>query len=175
VLLISGVPGAGKTTVSEIVARRLPRSALIHGDQIQNLVISGRRHPNEEPPFEADQQLRLRDRNMAALANNFAGGGFLTVIDDVFVYRARLQRFLTFLSARPVFLAMLAPALAVTETRDAARSEKTVFPIWSHLDAVMRTETIGVGFWIDSSNLTAEETADAVLLGVWNNGVIAEG
>src|SRR5258706_15483689 len=87
VLLISGVPAAGKTTVSEIVARRLPRSALIHGDQIQNLVISGRRRPNEEPPFEADQQLRLRDRNMAALANNFVDGGFLTVIDDVFVYK----------------------------------------------------------------------------------------
>jgi hypothetical protein len=70
VLLISGVPGAGKTMVARLVAAAFARTALIHGDEVHNLVVAGRRHPNEEPADEAESQLRLRDRNIAALADN---------------------------------------------------------------------------------------------------------
>ncbi len=174
VLLISGVPGAGKTTVSEIVARRLPRAALIHGDTVHNFVVSGLVPPSGPPAAEADRQLRLRDRNMAALAGNFVEAGFVAVIDDVFVFKARLQRFLRFLSARPVYLAMLAPNIDVVRHRDATRPDKTVFHIWSHLDEVMRREMVGVGVWIDSSGMSAEETADEVVSRAWDEGWVGE-
>jgi adenylylsulfate kinase-like enzyme len=175
VLIVTGVPGAGKTTVSGIVAQKLERSALIHGDQVHNLVVSGRRHPNEEPRAEADRQLRMRDRNIAALTDNLAAAGFLTVVDDVFVHRARLRRLLAFMRTRPVFLAVLAPSIEVVEARDAARPDKTVFHIWSHLDAVMREEISDLGMWLDSSELNAEETADRVLSEVWQAGRLSAG
>jgi adenylylsulfate kinase-like enzyme len=178
VLLISGIPGAGKTTVSRLIAAQLPRSALISGDQVHDLVISGRRYPSEEQlggdiGQEAGRQMLLRDRNICDLANNLAGAGFLPVIDDVIVYRPRLERLVANIKVRPIYMAMLAPDLDVVEQRDRDRQEKTVFHLWSHLDDLMRQDMTGNGLWIDSTHLTAEQTADAVLARVWQEGVIA--
>jgi chloramphenicol 3-O-phosphotransferase len=172
VLLVSGVPGAGKTTVSRLLAAALPRTALIPGDDIHELLVSGRVYMGIQPGEEADRQLDLRDRNIAALADNFDAYGFLPIVDDVFVYRLRLRRLLSYMTARPVFLVQLAPTPEVARQRDAKRPEKTVFHLWSHLDGVLRAEMAGLGLWVDSSRLTAEQTAEAVLREVWQAGRI---
>ena len=172
ILFISGIPGAGKTTVSRLVAARLPRSARIDGDEIHDLVVSGRLYQADGPSDEVDRQMVLRDRNISMLADNLFEAGFLPVIDDVVVYRPRLERFLSNIKSRPVFLAMLAPDITVAEQRDRDR-EKHVFQRWSHLDAVMRHDMAGIGYWLDSTGLTALETAAAILEGVWTHGLIA--
>ena len=174
VLLVSGVPGAGKTTVSRLLAAGLPRSALIHGDEIHQLVVTGRVYPNEAPGEEAERQMVLRDRNIAALADNLTAAGFLVVVDDVFVYRARLTRLLSLMKSRPVYLAMLAPGLETLRQRDATRGDKSVFQIWGHLDAVMRSEMPGVGLWLDTTDQTPEQTVDHLLERVWGEGLLPE-
>jgi chloramphenicol 3-O-phosphotransferase len=173
VLFISGIPGAGKTTVARIIAQRLSRSAHIESDAIQDLVISGRKHPNEEPREESDRQLMLRERNVAALIDNFVADGFGVIVDDVIAYRARLERYLALIASRPVYLVILAPPLDVSLARDMARSGKTVGHFWSHLDQVIRREMSGLGLWIDSSEMTAEETAGEALKNVIEHGLIA--
>jgi predicted kinase len=172
VLFISGIPGAGKSTVARIIAERLPRSVHIESDAIHNLVIGGRKAPHEEPRDEAERQLRLRERNVAGLIDNFAAEGFVVVVDDVIVYRVRLDRYLDVTRTRPVYMAILAPSLETALARDLARSEKTVGH-QSHLDAVVRDQMHGIGFWIDSAAMTAEQTADEVLKNVWSQGRIA--
>jgi hypothetical protein len=173
VLFISGVPGAGKTTVSSLVAPRLSRSALIHGDDVHDMVVSGRRYPSEGEayPEEVELQMQLRDRNIVALTNNFTHQGFLTVIDDCIVGLPRWKRLLAGIRARPVYLAMLAPDVGTVEQRDRDR-DKHVFHLWSHLDAIMRRDMSGIGYWIDTTAMTAEATADAVLARVWVEGRI---
>jgi adenylylsulfate kinase-like enzyme len=173
VLFISGIPGAGKTTVAPLVASLLPRSALIHGDEVHAFVASGRVYPGNQPGPEADRQLLLRDHNIAALTNNLVAAGFVTVVDDVVVYGERLQRLLGLITARPIYMAVLAPRIDIAGERDRLRPEKTVFHLWSHLDAVMRRDMVGVGCWIDSSLQTPEETAAEVMSRIWTEGLVA--
>jgi len=88
--LIAGVPGAGKTTVASFLARRFPRAAHIEADEIQNLIVSGGLHPQEEPLADSARQLRLRTTNVSPLADSFVAAGVLPVIDDTVVTRDRL-------------------------------------------------------------------------------------
>jgi adenylylsulfate kinase-like enzyme len=90
-LVISGVPGAGKTTVAGLVADSLPRSAVPDADDLARMVRSGWVGPIGEPADEARAQLMLRTRNVCLLAGSFAEAGFFPVIDHVVADREMLE------------------------------------------------------------------------------------
>ena len=163
VFLISGVPGAGKTTVAGLLARQFPLGAHIEADEIQNLIVSGGLHPQEQPRDEALRQLRLRTRSVSVLADTFASAGVVPVIDDTVVDRQRLEDYLADLQTRPLRLVLLSPPLAIALARDRQRGYKEVGQIWAHLDAVMREEMVGLGLWLDTSAQTPEQTLAAIL------------
>jgi len=163
VFLISGVPGAGKTTVARLLARHFPLGAHIEADEIQNLIVSGGLHPQEEPPEEALRQLRLRTRNVSLLADTFANARVVPVIDDTVVDRQRLENYLADLQTRPLRLVLLSPPLDIALARDKRRGHKEVGHIWGHLDAVMREEMIGLGLWLDTSAQTPQQTLAAII------------
>lgn len=162
-MLISGVPGAGKTTVARLLAQRLPLAAHIEADEIQNLIVSGGLHPQEKPQQEAERQLQLRTTNVSLLADSFAAADIVPIVDDTVVVRKRLDDYLADLSTRPLRLVLLAPPLEVALARDAARGYKQVGHLWRHLDAEMRDEMVGRGLWLDTAKLTAEETVATIV------------
>lgn len=167
IFIVSGIPGAGKTTVSGLLARRFDRGVHLEADIFQRLIVTGglwlrdRRFPDKEPEDEAWRQLRLRSKHVAMLADSFLENGFWPVIDDV-VVGLRLLEVLEDIKSRPLYFVLLLPRLDVVEQRDLMR-EKHVFDIWGHLDEVARNETPKQGLWLDSSELTAEETVDEIL------------
>ena len=57
--LITGILGAGKSTIAREIARRLPKSAYIEVDLLRRMVVSGRVGPGQEPLDESDAQLVL--------------------------------------------------------------------------------------------------------------------
>lgn len=57
---------------------------------------------------------------------------------------------------------VLAPRVAVVKMRDAGRT-KTVFDTWGYLDGVLRDTMRDVGMWVDTSEMTVQETVDEVL------------
>ncbi len=163
IFLISGIPGAGKTTVARRLAQTFPIAAHIEADEIQNLIVSGGLHPQQEPADEAARQYRLRTHNVSLLANSFADAGILPVIDDTVVQRERLADYLNELRTRPLRLVILAPTLEGALMRDQQRGYKQVGHIWGHLDPILRREMPGRGLWLDTTNLTPEETVTAIL------------
>lgn len=160
--LISGAPGAGKTTVARALAERLPRAAHLEGDQIGEVVVSGRVLPHEEPHTEASRQLLVRRRNLCLLADSFAEAGFVPVIDDVVVSPGVLATYVEQLRTRPLVFVQLAPRIDVVRARDAGR-DKQWFEVWAHLDAQMREWTPKPGLRLDSSDLTIDETVDVIM------------
>jgi predicted kinase len=159
-VIVSGMPGAGKSTVTALAARLLPKAAQVKGDDVNRMIVSGAVWFMGEPREEALEQLELCKRNMCALAGNFVDFGFVALMDTVVQDRAMLDLLLALTAPRTVRLVILAPGIEVCEQRNAMRAphEQFAFAGYEQLDADMRR--LGdVAWWFDTSALTPEETA----------------
>ena len=164
ITLIVGVPGAGKTTVARALAARLPRAACIEGDLVQHhFTVTGLVGPGEPPAEESDRQLKLRWENCACLARNFWAAGFAVVVEHAASRRSWIERFVRGVGRCPVSLVVLAPPLAVALERDRRRPDKQVAHLFAHMDGEMRRELAGLGWWLDTSGLSVEESVERVL------------
>lgn len=161
-VLLTGIPGSGKSTVAAALAGRLRMSAHIEVDALQEMIVSGGQWPSPAANAEADRQIFLRARNACLLADSFARAGFIPVLDDVVVRRSHLDFYRTTLTAVPLRIIILAPGPAVAWRRNQAR-EKALTTDWSPLDEAMRTELAQQGTWIDNAAQTVDETVEAIL------------
>jgi predicted kinase len=179
-LLITGTPGAGKTTVSQLVAERLPRAARVDGDVFGIMVVSGRANMIDEegrwnPGPEGQRQLRLRMVNLCSVAANFAEAGFTPVADTVVETREELRFIAGLLRVRPLMLVVLCPPLEVARYRNATRAPDTrvdydVAPLARN----QRRELGDLGWWLDSGEQTPEETADLIVAEAARRAVVPE-
>lgn len=168
-LLITGTPGAGKTTVSGLVAERLPRAAQVDVDVFGLMLVGGRANMIDaegrwNPGLDGLAQLRLRAANACTTADNFAEAGFTPVVDTVVETRAELGYFLDRLRARPLMLVVLCPPLEVARRRNATRAEETrVAYDVAPLARNQERELGDLGWWLDSGDQTPEQTADLIV------------
>jgi chloramphenicol 3-O-phosphotransferase len=160
-VIVSGMPGAGKTTIAAVAGSLFRRSAQVSGDAVNLMVRSGYVWFMGEPAVEAVRQDELCNRNMCSLANNFIDFGFTVLMDTVVSDRAELDFLLALLSPRPVRLVVLAPGVEVCRSRNASRApeERFDFDGYERLEADMRREFSEIGWWFDTSALNVEETA----------------
>ena len=119
-VIVSGMPGAGKSTVTDLAARLLPKAARVSGDDMIQMIKSGGVGWMSKPADEALRQDELCNRNMCALADNFIDFGFTVLMDTVLADRAELDFFLALLSPRQVRLVVLAPGIDVCKHRNRA-------------------------------------------------------
>ncbi len=163
ILVITGLMAAGKSTVAQTLAQRLPSAAHVRGDTFRRMIVSGRAELS--PPLSADgrNQLELRHRLAALVADEYARTGITAVVQDLYL-GDDLSRFLGFLRHCPIYLVVLAPRPNVIAQREHAR-RKTGYGDWSiaAFDLLLREQTPRLGFWVDNSDLSVEETVDAIL------------
>jgi len=173
-LVISGVPGAGKTTVAGLVAHSLPRSAVPDADALARMVRSGWVGPIGEPAEEARAQLMLRTRNACLLAGSFAEAGFFPVIDHVVADQEMLEAMISWLQPRPVWFVTLAPDLSTARARNTTRPEleRIDYDI-SGLHAEIQSELSARGWYFDTSTISPGDTAQRIIAEAGERAVVA--
>jgi predicted ABC-type ATPase len=79
-LVVTGPPGAGKSTVAQVLARRADPSVLVEGDSFYGFLASGAVEPWLP---ESSHQNDVVTRAAAAATGAFARGGYTTLYDGV--------------------------------------------------------------------------------------------
>jgi predicted kinase len=162
VIVITGVMAAGKSTVAQRLAERLPRSAHVRGDVFRRMIVSGRAEPTPEQSADEIAQLRLRYELSARTADAYAAAGFTAIVQDV-ILGADLPAYREMIRTRPCHLVVLAPRADVVAAREAAR-RKSGYGAWTVPDLQAElARTPRIGLWLDSSDRTVDETVDEIL------------
>ncbi|WP_024799858.1 AAA family ATPase [Nocardia sp. BMG51109] len=163
VILITGIQAAGKSTVAQRLAERLPRSVHVRGDAFRRMIVSGRAEMGPDPSAEAIRQLRLRHRLTADTCDSYADAGFTVVAQDV-VLGEYLPETLERIRHRPLYLIVLAPTASAVTAREAGRDKIAYGELTVEmLDRELRTGTPRLGLWLDTSDRTPDETATEIL------------
>ncbi len=161
-IVVTGIMAAGKSTVAQALAERFDKSVHVRGDQFRRFVVRGREDMSGEPSDEALAQLRLRYRLAVEAAQAYCDEGFTTVLQDV-VIGSMLAEFIAMIDHRPLHLVVLAPSVDEVARREAARPKTGYGSITpADLDDVLRDVTPRWGLWLDSSDLTVDETVQYI-------------
>ena len=167
VILVTGIQAAGKSTIAQLLAERLPQSAHVRGDLFRRMIINGRADMTPDPTSEALRQLRLRYQLAATVSDVYFQAGFTVIVQDV-ILGSHLAEMTAMIRSRPLLVIVLAPQAAAIADREERRG-KTAYGRWAieQLDTVLRHQTPRLGLWLDTSGQTPAETAGEILSRAW--------
>jgi predicted kinase len=161
--LLTGVPGAGKSTVARLLALHFDRAAHIDIDLVfHHFTVSGLAEPST-PSTESTQQAELAAANGGAMARNYLAAGYVCVLDGALAMRREIRACQHALAPYPLHLVVLAPPTEVSEQRDAQRSGKHVAGFFRHLGPLLDSELAGTGLRLDTGEQTPRDTVRVIL------------
>ena len=170
VFLVTGTPGAGKSTVARTLAARFSLGLHVDLDSLRLMVVAGFARPGFMWEPEADLQFRLARDTAVHMVRTYSPQGFAIVVDDMLGPKGEvppgLQDYTDLSRDRVLHPVFLKPSLEVTMARANARGgellpwiAEVVPPLHGLMEAHLTTG------WtvVDSSELTVEETVDEIL------------
>jgi chloramphenicol 3-O-phosphotransferase len=164
VLILTGPPGAGKTTSAEALAERYDRVAIVPVDALDEFITPTGHVQPWGPPDAWARQRRLDIKNACSLALNFLDARFAVIIDDTVTSKAELSQYVEAFSAEgvSVHLVRLMPSLTVCQERNAKRDrQQRMRPerVEAAYRAIEAAGDVG-GATVDTAALSAHQTAD---------------
>ena len=156
-VLVTGTPGVGKSTVAGLVAARLPVAAHVKADALHRLIVSGGEWPSTGSQRAQELHL-LRTRNALALAANFRSEGIVPIVDEVLDLPGHAQ---LVEEAGPTHVFALTAGWDTVLVRDANRRKHTA-ALYRDTEAQIR-RVLGGATWIDTTDLEPDEVASRIL------------
>jgi cytidylate kinase len=155
---------AGKSTVGQALAERLPMSVHVRGDLFRRMIVKGQAAMGPVLSEEAERQLRLRYELAASAAKGYLEAGFNVVYQDM-ILGPTLAEVAAKFEGLPLSVVVLCPDAQTIGVRERQRS-KSGYRNDSEIaffDRVLREETPRIGLWLDSTGLTVAQTVTKIL------------
>ena len=168
IIFITGMAGAGKSTVGRLVARHFPKSIFIQVDELREKMVKGYARP-EAGVFteEVMQQFQMARSTATYMARLYASQGVDVVIDDVCVPSNFVEQYAALFEISEVKRVLLYPKAEIVIERIKQRGGPLehipyVPVIYTFLDSMPKKGWIV----LDSSEWTIEQTVNQVLSNV---------
>jgi thymidylate kinase len=170
IFLITGTPGAGKTSVASALVKRFPLGLHIPLDDLRNWVVSGNAPPIPTWTNETTRQFRLARQAAVQIARYYASAGFAVAIDDVLFPSEAEATIISSLWPYPVHKILLKPDVEIALERNVTRTNKN-FDTSILADTIrklhhsMPASLFARAGWlvVDNTSLSLEATVDRIL------------
>ena len=165
IIFITGMAGAGKSTVGRLVARHFPKCLFIQVDELREKMVKGYARP-ESGVFTEDvmQQFQMARSTAIYMARLYANQGVDVVIDDVCAPPNFVEQYAALFEIPQAQRVLLYPKASIVIERITQRGGPLehipyVPVIYNYLDAMSKDGWIV----LDSSEWTVEQTVKELL------------
>ncbi len=162
VCIVTGPPGAGKSTIAEGLAHHFHKSAYINVDYIRDMIKLGYASPFPLTE-EARKQIELSMQNACLLGKNFLKQGFNVFIDDVLERKNQIRYYKNNFNRNKLLIFLLFPKKKVLKRRDKAREQKAMGDRTIELHNIFEKMAGNKNLYlVDNSNENSDETVQRI-------------